>query len=236
MTERERERVAAAARRLGNLPRRERRWAHLPLCVVDAVFSIGARYTATSRTVWAYAGLVGLQHVLEPADEVAPGRFAETEQPVSGLAAFVDALGSEELAHRIRNRQRTSSRGGVLKAEAVRRYAATLAGHGVERLADVPPLLGDPDRLTAVEARLARVPGHGQHGIRVSYLWMLAGDEQHVKPDRMVTRWLSGVLERPVHVFEATALVTTVAADVGVTPWQLDHAIWNSARRTGRGS
>lgn len=82
-----------------------------------------------------------------------------------------------------------------------------------------------------LEAELARVPGHGSAGVRVSYLWMLAGDYLHIKPDRMVLGWLHRTLGRSVAPQEATALLTAAADERGVTPWQLDHAVWNYQRR-----
>jgi hypothetical protein len=230
----ERQRVADAARGLEPIAERDGRWAHLTLCVLDAVFSIGTRYRGTCRTVHSYAQLEGLSHVLEPADQVAGGAFAAGEQPVSALRDRVGRDGPEEFARQVRNRQRTSSRGGILKADAAGRYAAVLADHAVERLADVTELLTDLARVEKVEAELAAVPGHGQHGIRTSYLWMLAGDDQHVKPDRMVLGWLAGVLHRTPAVPEATELVTAAASELGVTPWRLDHAIW-AAQRSRRG-
>jgi hypothetical protein len=61
---------------------------------------------------------------------------------------------------------------------------------------------------------------------------MLAGDDEHVKPDRMVRRWLSRALDRAeVTPSEATALVTHAAGALHVTPWQLDHAVWNVQRK-----
>jgi hypothetical protein len=229
----ERALVMAAARRLGDIPPRTKRWTHLPLCVLDAVYSIGARYEATARTVHAYANLAELPHVLESATAVAAGAFATTEQPVSRLQSDIERVGSHGFAIQVRNRQRTSPRGGVLKAEAARQYAVVLGEHGVERLTDVTRLMTDPDHLAEVESALAAVPGHGQHGVRVSYLWMLAGDDQHVKPDRMIAGWLTGVLGRAVAVREAIEFVTAAADNIGVSPWELDHAIWNAQRALG---
>jgi hypothetical protein len=224
-------RVVEAARGLGSIPPRVNRWAHLPLCVLDAVYSIGAQYSGTARTVRAYATLEDLVHVVEPAQHVADGVFATHEQPVSHLRARIDRAGPETFAARVENRQRTSPRGGVLKAEATRQYAHILATHGVERLADVTALLTRPEDVAAVERDLAKVPGHGGYGLRTAYLWMLAGDDLHVKPDRMVIGWLGSVLDRRPEVREASALVVEAAEKLQVTPWELDHAIWTAQRK-----
>lgn len=223
--------VVEAAQRLGRIPPRVTRWAHLPLCVLDAVYSIGAQYSGTARTVRAYAAQEHLLHVVEPAHQVADGVFAAYEQPVSHLRAVIEHDGPDTFAARVNNRQRTSPRGGVLKAEAARQYADILATHGVERLADVTVLLTQPKGLAAIERDLAKVPGHGWYGIRMGYLWMLAGDDLHVKPDRMVIGWLGTVLDRKPDVLEASALVAEAAQKLGVTPWELDHAIWNAQRQ-----
>lgn len=58
---------------------------------------------------------------------------------------------------------------------------------------------------------------------------MTAGDDHHVKADRMVLRWLTRVAGRgddPVNVTTAGQLLTAAAAELGVTPWMIDHAVW----------
>lgn len=132
------------------LKARQRRWAHLSLCVLDAVFSINARYEATVRVCRRYAAAAGLEPVL-----VAPQEIPITgEQP---LPKFLEgaAHDSERFAGEVLgSRQRTSTRSGVLKAEAAGRYAQVLVAAGVHRLGDVAPLLADPARLASVEQDL----------------------------------------------------------------------------------
>ena len=213
---------------------RQQRWAHLSLCVLDAVFSINARYEATVRVCRRYAATAGLEPVL-----VAPQEIPITgEQPLPKFLEDVAAHDSERFAGEVHaSRQRTSTRSGVLKAEAAGRYAQVLVAAGVHRLGDVAPLLADPARLAPVEQDLKAVPGHGR-GARLSYLWMLAGDDEHVKPDRMVLNWLSRVLERPVPKLsqqQATDLLVAAAAAHGCTPWELDQAVWRAQRRRSPG-
>lgn len=223
--------IVDKARELGELSPRGDRWTHLSLCVLDAVFSMGARYSTTVRTVRTYAEKAGVGVPLAPSDEVAAGRFAADERPLSELVARVEASGGPDgFAAYVDNRQRTSPRGGVLKAEAAAEYAKVLAADGIERLADVPPLLADPSRLHGVETALAKVKGHGHFGVRMSYLWMLSGDDTSVKADRMVLAWLQGPLGRRPPVPEAVSLVSEAADRLHVSPWQLDHAIWQAQR------
>ncbi|MCG8915547.1 hypothetical protein L6E12_07090 [Actinokineospora sp. PR83] len=175
------DRLAAAAATELTLRSRGNRWTHLPLCVVEAVFSINARYGGVVRVCRAHADHFSLIDPLLPAataDEViGTGR----EVPVDTLADVGHRLGAERLADEVfRSRGRTSPRGGILKAEAAIRCAQVLVGVGVHRIGDVAGLLADPGRLVDTERRLAEVPGPGA-GARLSYLWMLAGDDHRVK-------------------------------------------------------
>lgn len=224
------EKIVDAARRLRIEPRADR-WCHLSLCVIDAVFSIGARYGSTWRAARSYADAARLEPVTAPAASVAAGDYANTEQTLDSFRADTNELSDDELADLLGNRQRTSSRGGILKALAVRQYVKALAEHQVETLGDVSTLLGDHIHIKEVESELARIRGHGS-GVRIAYLWMLAGDDHHVKADRMVIGWTSQVLGRPVRPIEASELIIVAAAPLGATPWELDHAIWR--RQSGR--
>ena len=150
-------------------------------------------------------------------------------------AATLAATDVDELVE-VTNSQRTSTRGGILKAEASILYAQVLSAHEVETLSDATSLLADPDKLAAVDADLAKVPGDGHHGIRRGYLWMLVGDDDRIKPDRMVRRWFSdlGVPVDPQLAKDyilAAAPVCSEQLDRKVTPWEIDHAIWLAARR-----
>lgn len=222
--------IVEAAREFRIEPRADR-WCHLSLCVIDAVFSIGARYGSTWRTARRYADHAQLVPITAPAASVAAGEYDSTEQTLSSFCATTSSLSEEAFADILGNRQRTSTRGGILKGQAVRQYVDVLAKHQVEKLADVPELLDDFDSVKVVESDLARIRGHGS-GIRVSYLWMLAGDDHHVKADRMVIRWSSRVLGRALQPVEASRLIVNAAESLGATPWELDHAIWR--QQSGR--
>ncbi|MEU2997252.1 hypothetical protein ABZ684_06705 [Streptomyces sp. NPDC006995] len=205
-----------------------KRWAHLSLCVLDAVFSINAHYSGVVNVCRRYADHMRLEQRLYPRGTEHPGgeeplsRFVECAADMPALTAVLDNCG------------RTSPRGGILKAEAAVDYARILVGHGVDLLIDVDALLADDNRLARVEKALAQVPGHGAHGVRLSYLWMLAGDDTGIKPDRMVLNWLAHVLKRPMGVSEGRTLLTAAAQIIGCTPWELDHAIWLYQRSTGK--
>lgn len=116
---------------------------------------------------------------------------SESADPLP-LDGFLDRyLSVGALLEVVKNRQNTSTRGGILKADAALRYAAVLCEHEVTTVDEARTLLTDGDRLDAVEAALRQVPGEGGSGVRRGYLWMLIGDQDTVQPDRIVLRWLT---------------------------------------------
>lgn len=231
--------VAEAARDLDLAPR-SARWGHLSLCIIDATFSINAGYTGTTNAVRRYADFANLPSQLLTGEDlytaVSP---REDEQTLSKFLESIDHLPDDDATARkvYGNLQRTSPRGGIRKSAAVRKLAKIFVNpaHRIETLADVSALVADPHRLSMVEADLAAVEGHGQ-GLRLEYLWMTAGDDSNVKPDRHVLRWLGKVLGRTVSVSETRELLVETADVLSVTPWVLDHAIWEHMAQKGRRS
>ena len=85
-------------------------YQHLPLCVIDAVFSIGAHYTSTRNTVEKFARYFKLDARLV---EMVPSIKAQV--PLSFLIETYDKLGVDFLTDKVyQNRQRTSTRNGIL--------------------------------------------------------------------------------------------------------------------------
>ena len=218
-----------AAAALDPQPRRYR-WTSLSYGVLDAVWSIGAHYDNVVVPLVA--------RVAAAAGDASPAVPATSPPvpdplPLPGLLAQYPDVGA--LTART-NGQRTSTRSGIRKADAVLRYARILVEHRITDLAAAGALLAGPDeRFSAVDQALAAVPGDGQHGVRRGYLWMLCGSDHLVKPDRMVLRWIAR--HRPgVGPADARRLLDEVAAALTirlgrrVTPWMLDHAIWQAER------
>lgn len=210
-----------------NPQQRTRRWSSISLCILDAVWSIGAHYdNVVTPLVVKFARSQGVSSAVVPVDELPK----DDPIPASSLARFTDdALLS------LTNCQLTSTRGGVTKAHASIAYAQVLVDSGVESLSDAIEALGDKARLASIDAELARVPGDGQHGIRRGYLWMLVGDDNRIKPDRMILGWFRslGVPSDPASAedyIRAAAPIVSARLQRPVTPWEIDHAIWNYAR------
>lgn len=206
---------------------RERRWVSLSLCIADAVWSIGAHYdNVVVPLVRKLAVNFGVDQPTFPMSEpIGPDPL-----PVAVLAG----LSIEELIP-LTNRQNTSTRGGIRKADAVLRHIHVFQAHGVGDLANAIALFGDEARFGAVNADLRKIPGEGVHAVRRDYLWMLIGQDDLIKPDRMVLRWFKhhAVTIDPVGARDLiAALVPAVSGRLKrpVTAWEIDHALWNAGR------
>jgi hypothetical protein len=219
-------RLADAVVALNPQPR-ERRWVSLSLCIADAVWSIGARYdSVVVPLVRNLAAKLGVEQPTIPAQEP----VGADPLPATRLAEL-----SLDVLTGLTNRQRTSTRHGILKADAVLRHAHVFVEHDVTTLGEVIELFADEHRFAAVDAALRSIPGEGAHGVRRGYLWMLVGQNDLIKPDRMVLRWFRrhGVVVDPAGARDVIAdLVTVIGPRLGrdVTAWEIDHALWSAGR------
>ncbi len=210
-------------------------YASLPLCVIGAVFSIGVTAKSADNAVERFCERNGWPQnwrrlVLSRAE------LGAGSHPISELLALYDGLTPEDAADKLySNRQRTSPRSGILKAEAVRRFAEALRQAGIETFEDMTP-----DKLEQAEAIILGIPGQSS-GISFDYFQMLAGNDDLVKPDRMVQRFVGEALKtkREQEPRQASLLVQLAARELNKrrgddywTPQMLDNAIWQ--RESGR--
>ena len=214
-------------------------YASLPLCVIDAVWSLGVNFKSVLNVVGRYCEKTGVPRYRTP-DEI-----PAVQETVSDLVAHLDALNSEQPADMelgllaaserlFDNRKPTSWQSGILKAEAVRRFAVVLRDHGLERLEDAMRAIANPAANDDLESAIRAIPGQGS-GISLDYFWMLAGDDSRIKPDTMVIRFLEETLGRKVKEGEPLRLLTLVSEDLEgynphMTPRLLDHLIWRWQR------
>lgn len=222
------DRLAEAVADLNPQPRK-RRWVSLAFCLVDAVWSIGAHYDNVVVPL-VREGVARRFGVDKP---TAPAEGFQPNDPLT-LRQLAD-LGLDELTE-LTNRQRTSTRGGILKAEAVLWHCRLFRESGVETLEQAIDLMADEERFSKLDRALRSIPGEGSFGIRRGYLWMMIGNDSLIKPDRMVLRWLDrqGVRTDPDGARDIiAALVSRVVLPDGRHPsaWEVDHAIWGAARQ-----
>ena len=201
-------------------------YSSVPLCVIDAVFSIGVRYSSTENTVSRFCEFFDVpkirgNQVPDPTDQLSVSEFLKmyAEYGIDGMMEQV-----------YRNRQRTSTRNGIVKSEAVFRFSKVLADCGVEYLQDIYKVLGNKE----FEAEITKIPGQ-RSGISLRYFYMLVGSEDFIKPDRMINRFVYRATGKSFGIEETTELLKETCKVLakeypGLTPRTLDNVIWQYQR------
>lgn len=201
-------------------------YQNLPLCVIDAVFSISARYTSTRNTVERFA-----RHFDLDADLVKNVPPSTDQIPLNFLIESYQKYGLDFLTNKVyQNRQRTSTRNGILKSDSVLRFSQILRQHGIQYMQDVDRFIGH----ASFEKAIQQIPGQTS-GICLRYFYILAGSPNHVKPDRMIIRFIQSAIGKSVtpeqghhYIVEACKILHQEYPDL--TPAVLDNQIWNYQR------
>lgn len=209
-------------------------YASLPLCVIDAVFSIGVRYSSVLSTVKRFVDYYRLPHYRAKEDRV-------NDLPEYTINDFLKDYQQVDMVSNVfQNMQRTSTKSGILKAEACKLVAQVLKFNGINTLNDMRQAILDPIRLESIFVQLKTIPGQ-KSGISSSYLCMLAGDDNFIKPDRHILNFIRSqlnLLDNPT-AEEAQILLIQVAKILkskypNLTPRLLDHSIWKWQRDNAR--
>ena len=200
----------------------------LPLCIIDAIFSIGVKYDSTREVVIRYCNHTSQRRIRTDIDFPPQSE----QESISLFCARPEQSNLDSMAKCVyQNRQRTSTRSGILKAEAVLQFAKVLQTFGVEYFQDLSKVINDPK----FGSDLREIPGQ-KSGISIQYFWMLAGSESFVKPDRMVIRFLENVLARKIKSVEEAAVLLQSASGHLSKDFQnmnarlLDHEVWKYQR------
>jgi hypothetical protein len=90
---------------------------------------------------------------------------------------------------------------------------------GIETLADARALLGDLNPAKPWNPDWPESPAAPRAYVPATYE-CIAGDNEHVKPDRHILGWLAGILQHQVTVAEARALLAETAKELDLTPGQ----------------
>ncbi len=197
----------------------------LPFCIIDAVYSLAARYSSTRNVVIRFCNIEGLQRL-----KLVRSSYPEISDQYS-VKQFDDALSRYDDYGKIasglfNNRQRTSTRNGILKAEAVHRFAQVLLRHNVNYFQDIQKVFQNHH----FESDICSIPGQ-THGTSLTYFFMLSGEENLIKPDRMVVRFLQRIVDKQIsvqspHEWLSKALLILNEIYPTLTLRQLDHEIW----------
>jgi hypothetical protein len=189
----------------------------LALCIIDSIYSTGARYSSVVNVVRRYR------------DHRTQRGGTPDMDGTDELAANIAELGGPDAwASRIGNRRPTSTTAGApLKAETIATLTTLLPRHGVRTTADLRRAAVDADALKTVERAWRATPGQ-RSGITWDYALMLA-QIPGVKADRMLIRYVAraiGVRPEGLPPQRAAEMINRVAE---MKTWEvihLDHAIW----------
>jgi hypothetical protein len=198
----------------------------LPFCVIDSIYSIGVRYETVKKTVKNFCEYNNLLIFRENVDSI-PEKSSQFS--VNDFMNMFGQADYNELATSIfRNKQRTSSVSGVLKAEAVVHFLKELSNEGINYFQDLENIS------TNFESKIKEIIGQ-KSGISLQYFYMLAGNDRLIKPDRMVIRYIENVVKESIsqkdcqNILEKTSLKFQDSG-VNISPRELDNAIWNYQR------
>jgi len=203
-------------------------YASMPLCVVDAVFSIGVRYEGVQNTIQRLCSYYKIQQAAKEKRTVPS--IDEQLSTTDFLKLFSDKT-PEQLANEVyKNRQRTSTHNGILKAEAVIRFLKVLKDFNAEYFQDIPRLIDN----YSFEFCIKAIPGQGS-GISLKYFFMLAGTDDFIKPDRMIIRFLQDATGQKFNLAQCQTILYGVTSELNkqghnLTPKLLDNIIWNYQR------
>jgi len=203
-------------------------YASMPLCVVDSVFSIGVRYEGVTNTV---EHLCEYYQIGQRAKRKAT--IPKVEDQISTtdfLKLFGDTPVQRLAEYAYNNRQRTSVKNGILKADAVIRFLSVLKDFGVEYYQDIPKIAIN----SSFEFCIKNIPGQGS-GISLKYFLMLSGNDKLIKPDRMIIRFLQDATNAKFNLLQCEKLLVDVTLELNkrgykITPKLLDRLIWNYQR------
>ncbi len=198
-------------------------YSSLVFCVIDAVFSIGAHYSSTERAAANYACYYK-QERYRPENTNADHRISDF---IHNYELFEDP---ESFAEKVfRNRQRTSSTNGILKAEACYEVAKILKAHNIETISDFRKMSQETEK--QLVTKIKSIKGQGS-GLMVDYLFMLAGDENKFKADRHLLSFVSDILEDDSGVADLIESAHQILKEKhpNLTIRHLDYLIWNYQR------
>lgn len=197
----------------------------LPLCIIDAVFSINSAYKITTNTVDRFC-----EHFSLAIKGKQRRPLVSSQLSVAGFIGLYRKHGSDMTNKVYKNRQRTSTYNGILKSEAVLQFAEVCHKFHVNYLQDIDVILSDP----AFENEIMKIPGQNS-GVSLRYFYKLTVGGEFVKPDRMIRRFIQCATGRLPNTDEAQegilgAHKLLVTKYPHLMPSVLDTLIWKYQR------
>lgn len=217
-------------------------YGSLPLCIIDAIWSINARPEAVRGVISRYCAWAG--HPAPTTSILAQGgKVLDVPAPTTQtLAEFITCLERESVekfaSEIFCNRQRTSSSGGILKAEAVYRFALALRAHGLETVEHLRQRQGSGDPPAAFEKSVRAIPGQSS-GVSLRTFYRLCGAHEWVTPGRSLLAFITAATGETITPDTASVLLAEACRLLtpehpALTPSGLDALIWSQTRQAGQ--
>ena len=189
--------------------------AHLTVALIDAVFNPQLRYDRVVPIVERYCHRFGLSRLREKGSGLPP---MDRQESLSDLISRYEDLGLDGMRRVFQARYRSPGT-RMLKSDNVKHTAVALQRAGIEILQDMQSR--HPDQIKRV---LCPLHGIGERTVRM--LLMYTGNDDLVKGDVHVMRFVSNALGRSATAEQAEQLVTDAARELGVAARLLDLKIW----------
>lgn len=199
-------------------------YSSVPHCIIDAVFSIGIKYSATRNVVERFSKYLNIDTFREFGSN-----FPNIDEQYS-VNRFIDFYQKNDIYfitnNVYKNKCRTSTVNGILKSEAVLEFAKVLQKYEINYFQDLFKVINN----ASFERDIKYIKGQGS-GISLSYFFMLAGDDNLIKPDRMIERFVEDCINKKLSTNELTQLFSKVIKILkpnypSLTLRELDHEIW----------
>jgi hypothetical protein len=205
----------------------DNKYSCLPLCVVDSVFSIGVHYSGVENAISRFCDYYKIPEVASPIT-IIPSKKKQIS--TTDFLNLLKKKTPEFIAKNILTLQRTSSKNGILKAEATIRFLKVLKDFNIQYYQDVPKIVINQE----FERSIKKIPGQ-KSGLSLKYFFMLAGNDNLIKPDRMIHRFLFSATGQKFKDNECQIILTVVTKELNkkgyeLTPKLLDDIIWNYQR------
>lgn len=188
----------------------------LPICLIDCVYSLRARYySVTVPVVERYAARYLSGDKNSPEDTIS--RFLRNIQNAGGPERFADTV--------LKNHQKLGGKNPVPKEHVCYQLAQYLHYLHIDTLADFQQFPSQE----LLEVVLRAVRGMGDAG--VNYLFMLAGDSSRCKPDVHIHQCIKDACGCTISNEECQTLFTETVQNLrqthpGLTVRALDGVIW----------
>jgi hypothetical protein len=199
-------------------------YSNLPLCIIDAVFSISIKYTTTQNVVQRFSSYINIDKFRQYGSSFPR---IDKQYSINQFIDFYEENNIDFITNNVyKNKCRTSTVNGILKSKAVLEFAKVLQKHEINYFQDLTKVVNNAN----FERDIKHIKGQGS-GISLSYFFMLAGDENLIQPDRMVERFVEDCIGKKLSTNELTQLflkVIKILKDTypNLTLRELDHEIW----------